>query len=47
MTTITGSYNYSSGAKRNAENVVLINDAEFTKKFIKNWYECERRSSTK
>ena len=45
--TLTGSYNFSYGARRNQENVVLINDTEFTKKYIQNWYECEKHATNK
>ena len=41
--TITSSYNYSFGARRNLENIILINDAGVAKKYIENWYRCESR----
>ena len=37
-TTIGGSFNYTNSAqKRNLENVVIIRDPIFTKKFLDNW----------
>lgn len=45
-TTITGSFNYTNSAqKRNIENVVVIKDPIFTKKFLDNWearYRCSK-----
>ena len=36
---ITGSYNYTYSAKsKNAENLLVIRDAELTSKYIQNWY---------
>lgn len=38
-TVIGGSYNYSKAASfKNAENITIINDRNFAKKFINNWY---------
>lgn len=42
---IGGSYNYSkSAAKRNAENMVIIQDTGFAQKYVKNWYKSEQRA---
>jgi phospholipase D len=44
-TVIGGSYNYSeSAAKRNAENLLIINDTNFAQQYVKNWYIRERES---
>lgn len=40
---ITGSYNYSNGARNNAENIIIIKDSNLAKKYIKNWYVCEQK----
>ena len=45
--TLTGNYNFSYGARKNHENIILIKDREFTKKYIKNWYECAQSITTK
>jgi len=45
LTVIGGSYNFTiSAAKRNAENVIIIKDAWFAQKYVKNWYVRERKS---
>jgi phosphatidylserine/phosphatidylglycerophosphate/cardiolipin synthase-like enzyme len=42
---IGGSYNFSkSAAKRNAENLVIIKDVGFAKKYVKNWCVREQKS---
>jgi phosphatidylserine/phosphatidylglycerophosphate/cardiolipin synthase-like enzyme len=44
---IGGSYNYTYGAaKKNAENVIIIKDAEFAQKYVKNWYKREQKSES-
>lgn len=44
-TVIGGSYNYTkNAAKRNAENVIIVRDAVFAKKYVKNWHEREQKS---
>ncbi|MBI5448374.1 MAG: phospholipase D family protein [Gammaproteobacteria bacterium] len=40
--TITGSFNFTRAAQaRNAENVLMIDDAGLAKKYLKNWYRRE------
>lgn len=43
---IGGSYNYTrAAAKKNAENVIIIKDAGFAQKYVKNWYMREQKST--
>jgi phosphatidylserine/phosphatidylglycerophosphate/cardiolipin synthase-like enzyme len=36
-TIITGSYNYTEQAKRNAENALFLTDKALAKKYLANW----------
>lgn len=45
-TVITGSFNFTKAAEeRNAENLLIVHDAELAKKYLKN-YEAHKRHST-
>jgi phosphatidylserine/phosphatidylglycerophosphate/cardiolipin synthase-like enzyme len=40
-TVITGSFNFTKAAEEsNAENLLVIDDAELAKKYTQNWTEC-------
>jgi phospholipase D len=42
---ITGSYNFTKSADtRNAENVVLIDDADIAKQYLVNWLDRKAKS---
>lgn len=43
---ITGSYNWSSGANsRNSENILFLKDKNVSRLYLKNWKECQKRST--
>jgi phosphatidylserine/phosphatidylglycerophosphate/cardiolipin synthase-like enzyme len=44
-TLITGSFNFTKAAQtRNAENLIVINDAELTKKYFNNWLDRKNKA---
>lgn len=44
-TVITGSFNFTDSAqKRNAENLIIINDAKVAKTYLKNWRNRQEQS---
>lgn len=43
-TVITGSYNFTYGAKHNAENVLIIKDRNLAAVYSKNWQLCQQHN---
>ncbi|MDR2697393.1 MAG: phospholipase D-like domain-containing protein [Holophagales bacterium] len=41
---ITGSFNFSKAAERNAENMLIIQDERLAKHYIANWERCKIHS---
>jgi phosphatidylserine/phosphatidylglycerophosphate/cardiolipin synthase-like enzyme len=39
---ITGSYNYTMGARKNAENILIIKDTGLAHEYIRNWQACNK-----
>jgi phosphatidylserine/phosphatidylglycerophosphate/cardiolipin synthase-like enzyme len=45
VTVITGSFNFTKAAEKNAENVLIINSEELVKKYLDNWQRHRGHSS--